>query len=50
MADNSSSSTSIVAIFAIVLMLAIAAVLAWQAGVFGGRGDRQGIDVDLKTD
>lgn len=50
MADNSSSSTSIVAIFAIVLMLAIAAVLAWRAGVFGGGGDRQGIDVDLKTD
>jgi hypothetical protein len=49
MADNS-SSTSIVAIFAILLMVAIAGVLAWQAGVFGGRGDRQGIDINLKGD
>jgi hypothetical protein len=47
---SDSSSTSIVAIFAIVLMLAIGAVLAWRAGVFGGGGDRQGIDIDLKAD
>jgi hypothetical protein len=49
MADNS-ASTSIVAIFAILLMVAIAGVLAWQAGMFGGGGDRQGIDIKLKGD
>lgn len=49
MADSDSSSTSIVAIFAILLMLAIGTLVAWKAGVFGG-GDRGGIDVNLKSD
>jgi hypothetical protein len=36
MSDDSSGSTSIVAIFAIILMLGVAGFLAWRAGVFGG--------------
>lgn len=47
MADNSNSS--IVAIFAIVLMVLIGGFVAYKMGVFGG-GDGKGkiIDVDIK--
>jgi hypothetical protein len=43
MADNSSSS--VVAIFAIVMMILVGAVLAWRFGVFGGDGK----DVDINV-
>jgi hypothetical protein len=36
MSDEGSGATSIVAIFAIILMLGIAGFVAWRAGVFGG--------------
>jgi len=48
MADN--SSTSVVAILAIVLMVLIGGLVAWRVGVFGGGdGDGRGklIDVDV---
>jgi hypothetical protein len=51
MANDSSGSTGVVAIFAIVLMLAIAGLIAWQAGVFGGGdGDRKTLDINVNTD
>ena len=49
----SENNTSVVAIFAIVLMVLIGGFLAYRAGVFGGgdagRGDGDGkiIDVDI---
>jgi len=42
MSDDNSGSTSIVAIFAIILMLGIAGFIAFRAGVFGGGGDSDG--------
>jgi hypothetical protein len=45
MADNNSSS--IVAIFAILMLVLIGGVIAWQAGVFGG-GDRD-VDINIKA-
>jgi hypothetical protein len=49
--ERGSSSTSIVAIFAIVLMVVIAGFLAYRAGMFGGSGDRdtKSLDIDVKT-
>jgi hypothetical protein len=49
MANDSSGTTGVVAIFAIVLMLAIAGLIAWQAGVFGGDGDRKSLDINVNT-
>ncbi len=46
MSDNNSSS--VVAIFAIVMIILVGAVVAWQFGVFGG-GDSKGIDVNVTT-
>ena len=51
MSDNS-GSTGIVAIFAIILMVALAGFVAWRAGVFGGDGHGGGstehkVDVNL---
>jgi hypothetical protein len=34
--SESSGSTGVVAIFAILLMIVIAGFIAWRAGVFGG--------------
>ena len=49
MAENTgSSNTSIVAIFAIMLMVLIAAVVAWRMGVFGG-GGKKALDINVKT-
>ena len=48
MADNSSSATGIVAIFAIMLMLALAVFAAWRFGVFGG-GNHRSFDVNVET-
>jgi hypothetical protein len=45
--DNSSSS--IVAIFAIVLMVLIGGFIAYKAGVFGGGGgESHSLDVNIK--
>lgn len=50
MADSeSSSSTGIVAIFAILLMIMIAGFIAWRAGVFGGGGDHRSLDINVHT-
>jgi hypothetical protein len=51
MADNNSSSVSVVAIVAILLMLAFGGFLAWRAGVFGGghSGDHKSLDVNFNT-
>lgn len=52
MSDEGSGSTSIVAIFAIIVMLGIAGFIAWRAGVFGGEsdgGDRKTLDVNVDT-
>jgi len=52
MSDNGSGATSIVAIFAIILMLGVAGFIAWRAGVFGGDGggDRKTLDINVNTD
>lgn len=50
MADsNSSGSTGIVAIFAILLMIMVASFIAWRAGVFGGGGDQKSLDIQIHT-
>ena len=49
MASDSGSSSSIVAIFAIVLMVLIGGFIAYKAGVFGGGGDtHHSLDVNVK--
>jgi hypothetical protein len=47
MANNSSSS--IVAIFAIMMMVLVGGLVAWRFGVFGGGGDSKGIDINVTT-
>lgn len=50
--SNDNGSTSIVAIFAIILMLGVAGFIAWRAGVFGGNdggGDRKTLDINVNT-
>jgi hypothetical protein len=48
--SDSSSSTGIVAIVAILLMLAIAGFLAWRGGLFGGGGgSSHKLDVNVNT-
>lgn len=47
--DTGSSSSSIVAIFAIMLMVLIGAFVAWQMGVFGGGGGKKQLDINVKT-
>ena len=50
MSDDSSGATSIVAIFAIILMLGVAGFIAWRAGVFGGVSDNtHTLDVNVDT-
>jgi LPXTG-motif cell wall-anchored protein len=47
--DTGSSSSSIVAIFAIVLMVMIAGFIAWKMGVFGGGSGKKQLDINVKT-
>ena len=47
--SESSGSTGIVAIFAILLMIVIAGFIAWRAGVFGGGSDRKSLDININT-
>lgn len=49
MSDEGSGATSIVAIFAIILMLGVAGFIAWRAGVFGGDSgsDTKTIDINV---
>lgn len=51
MADSETSgSTGIVAIFAIMLMIVIAAFIAWRAGVFGSAGsNHHTLDINVNT-
>ena len=51
MSDEGSGATSIVAIFAIILMLGIAGFIAWRAGVFGGEhgGDHKTLDINVNS-
>ena len=49
MAEDTGSSSSIVAIFAIVLMVLIGAFVAWQMGLFGGGGGKKSLDINVKT-
>jgi hypothetical protein len=50
MSDESSGATSIVAIFAIILMLGVAGFIAWRAGVFGGgESDTKTLDINVDT-
>jgi hypothetical protein len=44
-----SSSTGIVAIFAILFIVAMAAFLAWRGGLFGGRGGDKDLNIKLDT-
>lgn len=48
---SESSNSSIVAIFAIVMILAIGALVGWRMGLFGGSGGGDkghGIDVNVR--
>jgi len=47
--DTGSSNSSVVAIFAIVLMVLIAAVIAWRMGVFAGGSNKKSLDINVKT-
>ena len=47
--DSGSSSSSIVAIFAIVMIALIGAVIAWRMGVFGGGNGKKQLDINVKT-
>jgi hypothetical protein len=47
--DTSSGNSSIVAIFAIVMMVLIAGFIAWKMGVFGGGSGKKELDVNVKT-
>ena len=47
--DTGNSSTSIVAIFAIMLIALIGAFIAWQMGLFGGGNGKKQLDINVKT-
>ena len=52
MSDESNGATSIVAIFAIILMLGVAGFIAWRAGVFGGGhngSDHMSLGINVNT-
>ena len=52
MSNDNSGSTSIVAIFAIILMLGVAGFIAWRAGAFGGGNggsDHKSLDINVNT-
>jgi hypothetical protein len=46
MGDESSSNTGVVAILVIFLIVVLAAVFAWQGGLFGGKNTKVNIDVN----
>jgi hypothetical protein len=50
--SESSGSTGVVAIFAILLMIMIAGFIAWRAGVFGGGGSNDthhSLDINVNS-
>jgi hypothetical protein len=47
--SESSGSTGIVAIFAILLMIVIAGFIAWRAGAFGGGSNHRTLDINVNT-
>ena len=51
MANDSSGSTGVVAIFAILLMVLVAGFIAWRSGVFGGGDgdDKKSLDINVDT-
>jgi hypothetical protein len=49
MPNDSSGSTGVVAIFAIVLMVLVAGFIAWRSGVFGGDDGKRTLDINVDT-
>ena len=47
--ESSSSNSSIVAIFAIIVIAMIGAFIAWQMGLFGSGGGGKKLDINLNT-
>ena len=47
--SESSGSTGVVAIFAILLMIVIAGFIAWRAGVFGGGNNDTHHSLDINV-
>jgi hypothetical protein len=47
--ETSNSNSSIVAIFAIMLIALIGAFIAWQMGVFGGGSGGKRLDINVNT-
>jgi hypothetical protein len=47
--DTGNSNSSIVAIFAILMIVLIGGVIAWRMGVFGGSGGKKQLDINVKT-
>lgn len=47
--DTGNSSSSIVAIFAILMIVLIGAFVAWQMGLFSGGSGKKQLDINVKT-
>lgn len=47
--DTGSGNSSIVAIFAIMMIVMIGAFFAWRMGVFGGGSGKKELDINVKT-
>jgi ABC-type transporter Mla subunit MlaD len=47
--STSGNNSSIVAIFAIVVIALLAGLIAWKAGVFGGGSNKKQLDINVNT-
>ena len=47
--DTGNSSSSIVAIFAIMMIVLVGGFIAWQMGLFSGHGGKKQVDINVKT-
>ena len=47
--ESSGSSSGIVAIFAIMMLVLIAGLIAWRVGVFGGGSSHRSVDINVNT-
>ena len=47
--ERGSGSTGVVAIFAIVMIVLVAGLIAWRAGVFGGGSEKKSLDINVNT-
>jgi len=45
--DNGGGNTGIVAVLVIFIIVVVLAVLAWRAGVFGGRSNKINVNVSV---